>query len=328
MKTVYEKYDDLHPILRAMLAYNDYDGDAVTDRDISTTSIIKPTHMIALTRANCLADRRINIEGMIPSVMGNAMHALLEKALDNIDDELWKALGITHPEKLKILVENREAIDIGEFDLSGKYDVMVAYNGSKFQLMDLKTMSVWGVMIGLKDKREEWTKQLSIYRYINRDVMAPEEIDVHAIVLYWFTDWSKTNARTDPKKYPQKRVGHYDIVLWSYDETKIYLESKGKEIKAAIEKYQKTGKTGLRCGEDELWSKKESFAYYAKKEAKRATNVCDTEDEANIKLLAAKDPTAYIEHRPGEKTRCAYCAVLEFCDQGQAYKALGLVPVL
>ena len=324
MKTIYEKYDHLHPILRAMLAYNDYDGDAVTERDISATSIMKPAHMTALTRANFAADRRINIEGMIPSVMGNAMHTLMEKSLENTDDEMWKALGVPKPEKLDILVENREVLDIGEFDLSGKYDVMIAYDGSKYQLMDLKTMSVWGVMIDLKGKKEEWIKQLSIYRFLNKDKY---DVDDHAVILYWFTDWSKSDSRAK-KDYPPMRVGSYDIILWDDAKTEAYLKGQAAQIKRGVDNYKATGKTGLSCAESELWPKKESYAYYAKADAKRATKVCDTFNDADDLRLKAKDPTAYVEHRRGEKTRCAYCSVLEFCEQGQAYKVMGLVPTL
>lgn len=322
MKTIFENYSHLHPMMRAVLAHDEYDHDGRTNV-ISTTSIMKPTHMIALQRANMGADRRINIEGLVPSVLGTAIHSKAELALNDIDDELWKAIGVPHPEKLEVLQEIRSEMEIPPFVISGKYDLLFRYDGSKWQLGDWKSMSVWGMIIGLKEKQQEWIKQMSIYRYLNQD----KEIDDIAVILYWLTDWSKTDARSK-RDYPQSRVGQIDVALWSLDETKRYLEGKAKSIKAAMDRYAKTGATGTSCPEDELWAKPEAYAYYAKADSKRATKVLDNFADAEDMRLKAKDPTAYVEHRKGQKTRCAYCSVLEFCEQGLAYKVLGLVPEL
>lgn len=309
-------------MIRAVLAHNTYNKD---DREnlISATSVMKPVNMIALERSNKSADRRMNIEGMIPSVFGTSIHDKAERAIDDMTDDMWKALGVSKPESLEILQEVRKEIDIEDFVLTGQYDLLFRYNGSKWQLGDWKSMSVWGLMINPKEKKEEWRKQMSIYRYLNQD----KDIDDIAVILYWLTDWSKTDSRAK-RDYPKKRVGQIDIDLWSLDETEKYLMSKLRAVTNAMDKYAKTGKTGITCPEAELWEKKESYAYYAKADAKRATKVCETFSDAEDLRLKAKDATAYVEHRRGEKTRCAYCSVLEFCDQGQAYKVMGLVPTL
>jgi len=323
MKMVYKNFNNIHPLLRAMLAYSDYDHD---DREnvISCTSIMKPTQMVALERSNKSADRAMDIEGMIPSVGGTALHNHLESALNNTDDETWKGIGVSDPGELEIITEVREETPIGDHIVSGKFDVLFRYKASKWQLADMKSMSVWGIMIDKKGKLEEFCKQMSIYRYLNQD----KDIDDIAVVLTWFTDWSKSDAVIKAKQgYPQSRIGVEMVNLWSLDQTKIYLETKERNIVIAMQRYAKSGNkdTGSRCSDEELWMKKSGWAYYSKAGAKRATKVVDSFDQAEELRLKAKDPTAFVEERKPKATRCNYCAVTDFCPQYAEHIVKGMV---
>jgi hypothetical protein len=63
-----------------------------------------------------------------------------------------------------------------------------------------------------------------------------------------------------------------------------------------------------------MWEK---ATYYAirKTGGKRATAVCDTQEDAE-KKLAELGKGYEVEVRPGERTRCAnFCLVRDFCDQ-------------
>ena len=320
---VYKNYENIHPLLRAMLAYSDYDHDG-RENVISCTSIMKPIQMIALERSNKSADRSMDIEGMIPSVGGTALHNHLENALNNTSDEMWKGLGVADPEELEIITEVREETEIGDHIVSGKFDVLFKYKKSKWQLADMKSMSVWGIMIDKKGKLEEFAKQMSIYRYLNQD----KDIDDIAVVLTWFTDWSKSDAVIKAKQgYPESRIGVEMVNLWSLAQTKTYLETKERNIVIAMDRYAKSGNTdtGKRCDTDELWMKKSGWAYYSKAGAKRATKVVETEDAAELLRAKAKDPTAYIEERKPQATRCKYCAVTDFCPQYAEHVVKGLV---
>ena len=57
--------------------------------------------------------------------------------------------------------------------------------------------------------------------------------------------------------------------------------------------------------------------------AKRATKLCDSEEEAKayIEAQGGKDKLE-IQFRPGERTRCEgnYCSVAEFCEQFKGWK--------
>jgi len=240
------------------------------------------------------------------------MHTLLETALNNTSDEDWMGVGVAEPKELELSMEIRKEMPIGDHIISGKYDVMFRYKGSQWQLGDLKTMSVWGIMIDKNGKFEEWTKQLSIYRYLNQD----KDISDEGIILTVYTDWSKSDSVIKAKQgYPQSRIGVEHVKLWSLDKTKNYLEAQESRIVDGIKKLADTGSIPYRCSESELWKRGGKWAYYSKKDSKRATKVIDTEQEAEALMLKAKDSTAYIEYRKPEAVRCKYCSVVQFCDQ-------------
>jgi hypothetical protein len=72
------------------------------------------------------------------------------------------------------------------------------------------------------------------------------------------------------------------------------------------------------CTPEEMWEKQEKFAVM-KEGGKRAKSVHDTRQEAEIALPAKG---YFIEHRPGERTRCeSFCQVSAFCTQHQQYLA-------
>ena len=317
MEYKFTNYNHVHPIIRAMLIYSDYDYDP-RENVISATSIMKPTQMIVLERSNKDADRLIDIEGMIPSVGGTALHTHLEMALKHIskpeNKHLWKKIGIDSPDELHIEMDERKEVEIDDHIVSGKFDVIYKYKKAKWQLSDLKSLSVWAVMIDIEAKKEEWIKQLSIYRYLNQD----KDIDDTAMIMCWFTDWSKSDSQIKAKQgYPQSRLDVHEIKLWSLDKTYEYLKKRVADIKLGMGIYQKTGEveTGFICSKDELWQRKGGWAYYTKKTNKKASKIYDTENEARIALSKAKDPTAFIEERKARATRCSYCSVTQFCPQ-------------
>jgi len=294
MNYVYQNYEHIHPLIRAMLIYNSYDYD---DREnvISTTSITKPTQMLVLERANKDADRYIDIEGLIPSVGGTALHTHLESALKFIskpeNKHLWEKIGVPEPDELYLEIEQRKEVEIDDYIISGKFDVMYMYKDSKWQLGDLKSLSVWAVMIDLEKKKQDWALQLSIYRYLNQD----KEIEDTAMIMCWFTDWSKSESRRKTE-YPNSRLETYEVKLMSLEETEDYLKKRIADVKSGLINYIRTDgeDTGFRCSEQELWQRKGGWAYYAKATNKKATKIYDTEEEARRALSKAKDNSVSI----------------------------------
>jgi len=321
MATVYKDYSELHPMWRAVLAYNTYDADT-RDNIISATSLMKPTNMVVLERANKGTDKEISLEGMIPSMYGTSVHDRAEAALNNTTEDMWKLLGVPKPEALEVLTEVRKEIEIGEHIISGKFDLMFRYDGSQWQLGDFKTMSVWGVMIDKPGKMAEFIKQMSIYRYLNQD----KDINDIAVVLLLFTDWSKTDSLIKAGAgYPQKRVDAENVTLWSIPETRMYMEHQERLIREGLERLKTTGSTGHRCSEKELWMRGGKWAYHSKGSAKRATKLFDNEADAEAMRAKAKDVTAFVVERKPEATRCSYCSVTDFCPQYAEHLAAGMI---
>lgn len=317
----YVGHENLHPFLKAMLAYNDYDySDDPTN--ISTTSLMKPTHMVALERFNKDTSKEINLEGMIPSVMGNAMHSLLENALDATDEATWKQFGIPKPEKLEVRQEERVIRTAKGYTVTGKFDMLYMYDGSEWHLADLKTMSVWALMIDPIKKKEEFIKQLSIYRWLNHD----KDIADRAEILYWYTDWSKMDSiRQAGRGYPQSRIGHLEISLWSLDVTEKYVHDQLTALIAATKSLETKGVTGTKCSEVELWKTENTFKYYKNpKKTDRATKNFDNYNDAHARYMKDGSIGTVIEVS-GEIKRCKYCSVTAFCPDYATYKALGYI---
>ena len=315
----YVGHENLHPFLKAMLAYNDYDY-SNDPTNISTTSLMKPTHMVALERFNKDTSKEINLEGMIPSVMGNAMHSLLEVALEKTSEEMWKQFGIPKPEKLEVRQEERVIRTLHGYTVTGKFDMLYMYDGSEWHLADLKTMSVWALMIDPIKKKEEFIKQLSIYRWLNHTVTIADRAEI----LYWYTDWSKADSMRK-SSYPASRIGHLEIALWSLEDTEKYISDKLLKLIKATESLEKSGVTGTKCDDSELWKTENTFKYYKNpKKTDRATKNFETYGEAHARYMKDKAVGTIIEVS-GEIKRCKYCSVTAFCPDYATYKALGYI---
>jgi hypothetical protein len=313
----------LHPFLCKVLSHDEYDA-SDDPTVISATSIMKPTRMVALERYYSGSDKEINISGLIPSVFGTALHSLLEVSLNDGNKEVWKDFGVD-PKELEILQENRviKQVPGTKWKVSGKYDLLYRYKGSQWRLGDLKTQSVWGVMLSGSEKTEEYIKQLSIYRWLNQD----KDIDDIAEIFYWFTDWSKQKARSD-SQYPQQRVNSKEIMLWSIRDTETYIREQLRKLDIALEEIDKFGDCSIKCSDKELWRTEDKYKYYKPNKSgtinyKRATKVCDTLEDAQI--LMSENGGGDIVKYPGEIKRCNYCSVTEFCSQFKEYKQSGLI---
>jgi hypothetical protein len=313
----------LHPFLCKVLSHDEYDtSDDLTV--ISATSLMQPTRMIALSRYYSGSDKEIKISGLIPSVFGTALHSLLEVSLNDGNKEVWKDFGVD-PKQLEILQENRviKQVPGTKWKVSGKYDLLYRYKDSQWRLGDLKTQSVWGVMLSGKEKTEEYIKQLSIYRWLNQD----KDIDDIAEIFYWFTDWSKQEARRN-SQYPQQRLDSKEIILWSIEDTEKYIKEQLKKLDIALNELLEIGDCFIRCTNKELWRTEDKYKYYKPNKSgtinyRRATKVCDTLEDAQI--LMSENGGGDIVKYPGEIKRCNYCSVTEFCSQFKEYKQIGLI---
>jgi len=320
MKHITNQTDIALPIA-LWAAYDEYDYDN-RENVISTTSLLNPTRMVALQRLNKDADKIVDIADLIGSRLGSAIHDSFEKVLLNkdyvkdtlrmmgYDEEAIERVKI-NPEEVELndiplWVENRAEKTVGDWIISGKYDMVINY-----QVQDIKSTSVWTYMFGSND--DKYIQQMSIYKWLNQDKIKSDT----GIIHYIFTDWSKQKAIQD-KNYPQQRVLSKEFRLMSLSQTEKFI----KEKLTKLDEVLKTGNLPL-CTPEELWQEPDKWKYFKKKNANRATKVFDNEEDAYARL--AEEGQGEVRYFPGGVKRCNYCSVREFCEQYKDLQNLGLI---
>jgi hypothetical protein len=303
--------------LAVWLMHDDYDYD---DRPnvISATSLLKPTRALVLKYQNGDLDKEVDIMSLVPARMGSAIHAIAEQAWTDRSN-VSKAMGalgtsklgeitIINPDmpvkenEIPVYVEQRHETEVGDYIISGKYDLVI--DGT---LSDYKSTSVWTYIFD--SNALKYTQQGSIYKWLAPDRITDNKIDIQFI----FTDWSGSNAARDPK-YPQTRVMTRSYPLWPVEQTDKYIKDKLRSVTSLLDKPQDELP---QCTSEELWESKTIYKYY-KNPAKtaRATKNFDSMEEANSRLLDDGGVGTVITVR-GEVKACRYCEVSDICEQAR-----------
>jgi len=296
--------------LAVWLAHDNYDYS--TDEDvISATSLMKPIRQIVLGRRYKDAEKEMDVNDLVASSMGTALHDSVENAWKDKDKavKILENMGYMNSEDIydKITFEKRTIKQCGKFKVSGKFDLV--FEGI---VADIKSTSTWTVVFGSKD--DDYKIQMSIYKWLNPELIT----NSHGYIEFIFTDWSAVKALQD-KSYPQNRVMSKKIELMSLSDTEKWLEDKVKEITAneSIEDDKLP-----ECTDEELWASPDKWKYYKGASRARATKNYDNELEANQRQ--AKDGGAVV-HFKGEVKRCKYCSYTNFCNQYVKLQLKGLV---
>lgn len=273
------------PIYNAILA-NPYSRGT---SDISVTDLIEPVRLVALREAHS-SDLVTDASDLIWSLMGQAMHSVLEKA------------GIASG---KGETEKRLYAETNGWTWSGQFD----YIDEEGILWDWKFVSVYEFINGIRESRP---RQLNLYAYL----ASLNHLQITGLrVGYIFRDWSTRNAQND-SSYPQTQAVAIDIPLWTPEEQEQYLKDRIECHQKAQEAILSPNQEGLEeCTADERWAKPDTWAV-VKRGNKKATRVFATKEQADLYIKDTKE--FRIDFREGESTRCKYyCPVLKYCNQGQ-----------
>lgn len=260
------------------------DGYSRGECDLSVTQLIAPPRKVELQRRH---DDEIteDVSERIWILIGKAVHGILEAAQS--DD----------------LAEERLFMGLLGWRISGAFDnlAMIQAGEDLWRISDYKVTSVWSVVFA--DGKSEWEQQLNCYAHLLRLHSFPvAALEIVAICR----DWRKSEALKNPD-YPQTQVAVIPIRLWSHAEAQAFIEERVRVHQAA-----RAGELPL-CTAEERWERPTKWAF-VKQGAKRATKLCDTQEEAEALLK----PGYRIERRDGESLRCkSYCSALPFCEQGQ-----------
>lgn len=311
------------------LVFNDYDR---IDREnyISATALMKPLrHIILPARVPPEKRTPTDVEDLISSSMGSALHAGIEKAwLDGRHKRALQLLGYPQnvidrvlvnptPEQLAavqdpipVYVEQRAFREVTvngyTYEVGGKFDMVIVG-----RVTDTKSTSVWTWMKEGHD--EDYRLQGSIYRWLNPDKVTEDHIRINFI----FTDWNKLDAtvKTD-QGYPPRRVMHKDIPLLSLEETEAWIRAKLTQL----QRYAGTPEPLLpECSEKELWMSAPKYKFYSDptKLTGRSTKNFDSLVEAN--LFKAEKGKGVVVTVPGAPKRCGFCAAYNICTQKDRY---------
>lgn len=299
------------PIM-AWLITNEYN--VRTDNAISVTTLLKSVRQIILGRRYKESNKEVDVSDLVNSRMGTAIHSSIENALEEKNFiKVMSEYGLNNPEALyaKITSEKRTDKELLGFTITGQFDL--AYNG---YVMDIKSTSTWKYVLGDGD---DYIKQMSIYKWLNQDIITQDV----GYICYIFTDWSQVKAMQD-SQYPQARIQIKEFPLMSLYETEQYIREKLDLIK-----YHEDNNTSddrlPECSAIERWEEKPVWKYY--KDATKLTRSTKNYDNPSEAYRRFHDDGAKgkIIEVKGESKACKYCAYINYCNQYEELRLLGLV---
>jgi hypothetical protein len=325
--------------LAVWLAHDEYDHISQPDY-ISVTGLMKPLRHILLP-ARIHPSQRIpmDVEDLIASAYGHAIHDSTEKAwvkgyrrnlaklgypqsvIDRVLINPTDAELDARPDAIPIYLEQRMYRRFGNYIIGGKFDAIT--DGI---VNDTKSTSAYSWVSG--GKTSDFQLQMSIYRWLdangNTDIelgpetrFRPRITEDYGRINFVFTDWKKIDAITN-KAYPARRVMDKEIQLLSTDEVETWIREKLR----LIEKFRNTPEHELpECTPEELWQSEPVWKYY-KNPAKtdgRSTKNFDTAAEA-YQHLSEQGGVGVVIEVPGKPKRCDYCPAFDACTQKDRYK--------
>ena len=308
--------------LAAWLLYDDYDY--INEPSyISATSLLKPTKQLVLSKRIPSSERTSDLSDFVARAFGRSIHTAVETAWTSNPKAALKQLGypdsvlervVVNPteEQLKeiknpiaIYFEKRSLRELDGFTVGGKFDLVA--DGI---VQDIKTTSVYTYM---NDRKlEDYKLQLSIYRWLNPDLITED----YGYINFVFTDWQKFKAKSDPK-YPKTRLATQRIELMSLEETEEFIRQRLRAYKSALGADEDMMP---RCTDKELWRSDPVYKYYkdpSKINSPRATkNFSDLSEARRHMMMEGKGKIVTVE---GVPKACDYCAAYALCKQKDEY---------
>lgn len=283
---------------------------------ISATSLLKPVRQYVLARRVPAGANIPDVEDLISSRMGTAIHDGVEKAWLKHYQQAMRDLG--YPQKIidrirvnpdpatvvegdiPVYMEIRSFKEVNGVKVSGKFDFVG--NGA---LEDFKSTSTYTWINDTKD--EDYVLQGSIYRWLNPDIITSDIFTIQ----FLFTDWSRAMTFRDPK-YPPRRMMPRKFQLMSLADTEAYVINRLNQIAQYIDA---PDDAIPECTDKELWRNDPEWKYYKNPKNKvRATKNFDNEAEA-IARWQADGGTGEVVKIPGQVKACLYCPAYPVCKQ-------------
>lgn len=312
--------------LAVWLLHDEYDY-INQENYISVTGLMKPLKQTILTSRIPKDQRTEDVSDFVARTLGHAIHDSIEKAWHKGHARSMKLLGYpehvieriminpteeqlrSRNDPIPVYMEQREfrevIVDGVKFIIGGKYD-MVADG----ELFDNKSTSAYTWLFGTRDDDNQ--QQGSLYKWLNPKKITGDHIHIN----YIFTDWSRMQARSNPK-YPQKRVEQKSIPLWSEAETERWVVDRLRKFLA----YKDLPEDQIpECNDKELWRSDPAYKYYtdpAKISGRSTKNFSDKAEADDF--MASKGGKGVVITVPGEAKACNYCNAFDICKQKDGY---------
>ena len=291
---------------------------------VSVTQLMRPIKHIVLPKRVPKELQLSDVEDYIASAIGKSLHDSIEKAWLKSYAKSLALMGYPKsmidrvlinptPEQLAsvqnpipVYLEQRSKRVIDGYTIGGKFDMV-----AEGIVHDNKSTTAYTWLYGTKD--DDYAMQGSLYRWLNPDKITEDFIRINFI----FTDWKKAEAKQNPN-YPQKRLLHKDIPLWSIEKTEQWVRSKLAQLQRYIDAEEKDIPD---CTDEELWRSAPQYKYFsdpAKTSGRSTKNFADSV-EARKYMANEKGGKGIIITVPGEVKRCEYCNAAPICKQRERY---------
>lgn len=286
------KYTNKHDIPKEIIRAIENDQYTRGNSDISVTGLLQPPRIRLLERKHH-DDIVLDYSDETWKILGQAVHAILERANENYDDTI---------------TEQRLFADIEGWTVSGQTDSLAVHDKV---LKDYKVTSVWTVINALKEGKSDWEKQLNCYAYLYKHNTGETINQLNIIAIA--RDWNRRDSRARGGDYPQSNIITLDIPLWSEQEQLQFFKDRVSFHRSSEFKHSMDGELPL-CSDEDRWKREDTFRV-VKKGRKRAIRVLPSLKEAE-EFLGSNEDGLSIEVSKGESIRCgAYCNVAQFCNQ-------------
>jgi len=273
------RYELPEPLVKA-ITY-----DLTKQEGFSVTSLIQPPRITQLLRRHW-DEIVVDASERIWVLLGQAIHYILK---------IYYTEGAIQEQYIEVMVEGEKVVMRPDLWLNGVLD-------------DYKVTSTWSVVFEPQG-REDWHKQLNIYRWGLYVTYKLESDKIRNISI--FRDWQQSKANDED--YPSISIAVIEAPVWTYEQTEQYVKERIRLHKVAAK--LPDDKLPF-CSSEEMWTKPTTYAIMKAGRIK-ALKVCQTLEEAE---RYAK-PGEYIVTREGKRTRCeGYCDVSKFCSQFKEYK--------
>lgn len=317
--------------LAVWLVQDNYDH-ITEDNYISATSMMAPLrHIVLRGRPNLSGEPTTDpdVTEFIARALGNSLHTSVEAAWKEGHARALKLLGYpdgvieniainptdeyvkANPNTIPVYLEQRVFRELGDYKIGGKFDLV-----TDGVLQDTKSTSTYVWTKGSVARDEQYQLQGSIYRWLDAGRAMPRITADYIRINFIFTDWSKAEAKYNPK-YPQQRIEHKDVSLLSLADTERWIREKlllVNRFKSANEKLIPE------CTDEELWRSEPVYKYYSDpgKTTGRSTKNFDNISDANV-FMAERGNKGVVISIQGEPKRCNYCSVFNSCTQKDKY---------